>query len=202
MGDQMAVDVALLPPVEIMEKVIGLIDSGPNPAIPLNAVNCLPHISLAMGVLLEKDINKVTEILKQITSNQQPLKLILNRIDTYIRNNGELIYGLAVKPNSTLTKLHTEIMAALRPLLNNDNVQASMFLFPEKVDKHSAKHVEDFYDKYSGRDFYPHVTLGFGKVKKLKESIQFTTNRLALARLGPYNSCRQILAETIIGQSI
>lgn len=199
MNNKLAVDVVLLPPLEAMQRIISLIEYSPNPPIKLNTHGCLPHISLTMGILAKEDLNKASETLNQIAANYQPIPVNLTGIDFATRANGQRLNELAVEPNKILVDLHREVLTRFKLYLTNNAVQASMFLFPEKVDKHSTEYVKHYHDKHGGKDFYPHITLGEGKVKNLDSHLQFTANRFSLAQMGPYNTCRKILFETLLG---
>ena len=51
---KIAIDVVLLPPEEIMDKAIEINRQLADDPIKLNKENCLPHVSLCMGVVEEK----------------------------------------------------------------------------------------------------------------------------------------------------
>lgn len=51
MNENIAVDIVLLPSLRDMQRIISLIEYDEDSVIKLNTKDCLPHITLAMGVL-------------------------------------------------------------------------------------------------------------------------------------------------------
>ena len=51
MSRNIAVDIALLPPTGVIQKIISITSNLPKADTRLNDTDCLPHITLAMGIL-------------------------------------------------------------------------------------------------------------------------------------------------------
>lgn len=58
---KIAIDIVLLPPEEIMNKAIEINQQLADDGIKLNKKDCLPHISLCMGVISEEDLPEINQ---------------------------------------------------------------------------------------------------------------------------------------------
>ena len=107
---KLAVDIALLPPDHIMDLCIDVgKDCEQDIAVPLNKVDNLPHITLAMGVLDDTDFNIVIEELKNIANNIQPIDLTIPKLYSIETNLGKLSYGFEIIKTPELIAPHTLI---------------------------------------------------------------------------------------------
>ena len=193
---QLAVDIVLLPSIPVMQKIISLIEYDVDSVIQLNTQDCLPHISLAMGVLDEGDIQAVGEILQGFSRRAESIELKLSTTRTNTVADGKHIGDGAIEHIAELTDLHLEIIEAVRPSMTRDNVQAEMFFSPPKVADISTTWVRDYPDDERPEDFRPHITLGEGEVLQPHEPIVFFAERLALCHMGNYCTCRKVLFDT------
>lgn len=198
MGQKLAVSVALLPTQAMMEEIIDLIEYLPSSPIKLNTHSCLPHVTLAMGVIDEGDIDKAQQALNKLAVISDPIKLTLSETREYKTRDDRLFSDAVVSPTKGLVGIHLETMEAFSNLLSHENVETSMFFQPPLVAERSTYWVEHYYDKKTPQDFYPHFTLGQGKVKKLQKPIELTVYKLALCHLGTYCTCKRILAEVAL----
>ena len=60
---KIAIDIVLIPPRTIMDKAIEINNQFVDDPIKLNRKNCLPHISLCMGVIKKKICQKLNLLL-------------------------------------------------------------------------------------------------------------------------------------------
>lgn len=190
-----AVDIALLPSNQIMRNLMGLIEYDASSPIRLNTEDCLPHISLAMGVLDESNLKKVEAVLSSLASGDRLFELTVETTRTDKIANGVNISSAVVEYDSRLTSFHVEVMKQLRPLLIHNDVQPEMFFSPPRVAEISTTWVKHYFEKQKPEDFHPHITLGEGSVRQTEETISFIPERLALCHLGTYCTCRKILTE-------
>jgi len=197
-----AVDVVLLPPREMMEKVIAmnkaLVGSGQQ-GIPLDAKNCLPHITLLMGTMLQKKEQKVREVLKAIAQGFSPLPLEATK--SYVKDETEIpspekniqVSGLKVEETPELIRLHAKVMEQLSPLLSTD-LKPEIFASPEEVPEWMFQWMVDYIGKRENfNKLSPHITVGTGTGLELTGRIPFTASRLAVCQHGNYFTCRQVL---------
>ncbi|MBU1038666.1 2'-5' RNA ligase family protein [Patescibacteria group bacterium] len=181
---QLAIDIVLLPPEEVMDKAIAINNQLSGDAIRLNKLDCLPHISLCMGVVREEDLEKVKQIINQIGQNYKPLPLTINKID------GKHVCFEIVNTKE-LQSLHEAIMTKLEPYLSY-NSTVDCFL-GEEINERTLCWVNNYKEKSSFSNFYPHITLGKYEIEGKDESIYFTASKLAVCHLGNYCTCRKIL---------
>jgi len=213
---KIAVDAVLLPSDEMMDKVIeankemlkqrmGFPQGGVPDKIVLDKRNCLPHISLAMGCVDEKDIAVIGEIL-QIIAKQHSLGR-LSVIDVRVGTNsvGEKVSVFQIERTKTLRLLHKEVMRKLAPYFSYD-VTADMVLSPSEASESTLLWIKNYPEKSSFEKFSPHITIGYGELNDIsfgsREAgalpMKFTASRLALCHLGNHCTCRKILASTEI----
>lgn len=195
MSDFLAVDIALLPPKSIMSDVVELMNYSPTSPIKLNTHDCLPHISLAMGVLARADLEKANSVLTLLARKQEPLPISITKAFTHTTPDELDMQELLISRSEELSQFHHETMEAFRPLLLHDQVSTDMFFSPPGVADVSSYWVKHYYGKQKPSDYKPHITLGLGKVKNFDTALNFIADRLVLCHLGSYCTCRQILVE-------
>jgi 2'-5' RNA ligase len=194
-----AVDVVLLPEQKIAVKAIELnaqLAEKFGPRLVLNEKNCLPHISLAMGCIDEKDLTNIENQLKQ-TARQNPLNL-LEIIDIKPETNavGETVLSFKIKKNDQLQSLHEQVMENMQPFFKyqvNDDM-----LFGTEVEFSTLIWIRDYREKASFYRFSPHITLGYGEIETTAPHWKFKANSLALCHLGNHCTCRDVLISIVL----
>ncbi|MDD4333317.1 MAG: hypothetical protein PHT51_04365 [Patescibacteria group bacterium] len=181
---KIAIDVVLLPPENIMDKAIKINQQFVDDSIKLNKKNCLPHISLCMGIVDEKNLPEIKTIISKLSKRFFKLPLMINKIDS--RH-----ICFEIKKNKTIQKLHEEIMKGLSPYLSY-KATTKMCFTPPPIVKKTLTWINN-YKKTSFKNFYPHITLGISKLENKKIKINFTASKLAVCHLGNYCTCRKIL---------
>jgi hypothetical protein len=69
-----------------------------------------------------------------------------------------------------------------------------MVLSPPAVTESTLAWIRDYREKSSFERFFPHITLGYGRLADFPFPARFTAPRLALCHLGNHCTCRRILA--------
>jgi hypothetical protein len=192
---RIAIDVVLLPSRAMMEKAIEANRRLRKPSggeIVLNEESCLPHISLAMGCIEEKDIEELEKILQTIAGQYSPGQLKV--IDVHIGTNsvGEKVSAFQIERTKAIQSLHEEVLQRLMPYLSPD-VTADMVLGPT-VCESTLRWIRDYPEKSSFTRFFPHITIGYGELSHFSFPAEFTASRLALCHLGNHCTCRKVLA--------
>jgi len=192
---RIAVDVVLLPSRAMMEKAIEANRRLPKPSggeIVLNEESCLPHISLAMGCIEEKDIEELEKILQTIAGQYSPGQLKV--IDVHIGTNslGEKVSAMRIEKSETLQSLHEEVMRKLASYFSYD-VTAEM-VSGAAVSESTLLWIRNYPEKSSFEKFFPHITIGYGEIREFSRPIEFTASELALCHLGNHCTCRKVLA--------
>ena len=195
---KIAVDVVLLPAEEITDKVIDASRQLPDTfssRIILNKHDCLPHISLAMGCIEERDIVQIEKILQDVAKEHFPSKLKI--IGVYIGTDagGRKLSLYHVEKTQSIQSLHEKIMEKLLPYFTYD-VAAKMLLAEGEVAESTLRWIKNFPTESGFDKFFPHITIGFGETKAIDSPIEFAPAKLALCHLGNHCTCRKILAST------
>ncbi len=189
-----AVDVALLPEEKITAEAIKanarLIDKF-GKGIVLNAANCLPHISLAMGCIDESDIADIEKILKQITKRYPLRELRITELEVSTNAIGEKVSSFKVQKTDELQSLHEEVMQELVPFFKYEVTDE--MLFGSEIDLSTLFWIREYRDKSSFSHFSPHITIGYGQAEAISPPGEFTASSLALCHLGNHCTCRDVL---------
>ena len=188
---KLAIDIVLLPPEEIMDLSLEInkraVEEG-NDLVKLDKENCLPHITLCMGAIDEKDLPEIIEILNQIKNQFSKLKLKIIAI------NGEHA-AFDIEKSEELQKLHETIMKKVQPyLIANPTIE--MCYSPPPVAERTLFWLKDYRERTSYENYYPHITLAKDSIEGKQINLEFTACRLALCHLGNYCTCRKILFST------
>jgi len=195
---KIAVDAVLLPSEIMTDKAINAnreLFNQPSGKIVLDKDNCLPHISLAMGCIDQKDIVEIEKILEAIA--QRYCVQELKAIDIYVSTNslGEKVSIFLIERAEILQELHEEVMWSLMPYFKYE-VTADMVLSPPKAEESTLLWIKNYCEKAGFENFYPHITIGYGEINDVPFPIKFTASRLALCHLGNHCTCRKVLFST------
>lgn len=192
---KIAVDAVLLPSQEMMDRVIeanrGLLKQCTD-KIMLNKTDCLPHVSLAMGCIEEKDIVNIGKILRRIAENYIPRPLTIVGASIGTNATGERVSVFDLKRTEELQSLHETVMRELASYFSYD-MSAEMVPSPPEADESTLRWIRDYPEKSSFKNFSPHITIGYGRIANPPAPIEFHATRLALCHLGNHCTCRKIL---------
>jgi len=193
---KMAVDVVLLPSEGVTNQAIeankGLLEQYADRII-LDKENCLPHISLAMGCMDERDITNIEKILESIAEKYNPGQLSIIGINTGTNSLGEKVSAFELKKTERLLSLHKEVMRRMKPYFSYD-VTAEMVLWPPIACESTLLWIKNYPEKSAFENFFPHITIGYGQVDDFSFTAKFTASKLALCHLGNHCTCRKVLA--------
>jgi 2'-5' RNA ligase len=189
-----AVDVVLLPEEKIADMAIELnaqLVEKFGPRIVLNKKNYLPHISLAMGCVDDRDIPDITSILQEVTREipLEPLNVL--NIETETNSVGENVLLLKIENNDQLQLLHERTMELLSPFLKYQVTDE--MIFDSQVELSTLIWIRDYREKSSYTHFYPHITVGYGEMATSQPRRKFNASSLALCHLGNHCTCRNVL---------
>jgi 2'-5' RNA ligase len=193
---KIAVDTVLLPSDEMMDKAIQanaeLVEKFGS-KIVLNKENCLPHISLAMGCIDQRDIAPISRLL-ELVAKESPLgELTVTGIRTSTNARGEKVLVFEVEKTRDLQSLHEKIMRKMTPYFGCD-VTSEMICGDEEIAETTLLWIKNYARKASFTSFFPHITIGFGEIESEAFPIIFAPSKLALCHLGNHCTCREILA--------
>ena len=186
-----AIDIVLVPPVGIIRQAIMLnrnLDKQPNP-IALNEKDCVPHISLAMGLIESEKLPELTAYLKDCLSD-----FTVNDLEytgTYQTTEpGSEVCGIMLNKPLFLKSLNSICWDWI--MRNRVNNYAKGTLTNSDGDDFTTiKWIENF-ENHTGDNFKPHITIGFGRrnFDGLKGN-SFLSDQLAVYQLGKFCTCRK-----------
>ena len=198
---RIAIDIVLVPDEEfcvlavqlnrqLLEQEYGCIRLG------RRSGECVPHVSLCMGTLDEKELAKLERRLTEVAPTDGPLELRAIELDHIRGASGQEVSSLRVAPDRKLTRLHEEIMRVTEKQLGT-KPKAKMLVVDDddSADSGSLKWIEEYRDKHAFKRFDPHVTLGFGRIEAPRLPRHFQAMKLAVYQLGNGCTCRRRLLE-------
>jgi len=193
---KIAVDVVLMPSDEMTDMAIEantkMVEEFSR-EIVLNKESCLPHISLAMGCIVERDIASIEKVLKSVAQESPLGDLKVIGILTSTNVKGEQVSVFEIEKTKELQSLHEKVMKKMTPYFSYD-VASDMIYGDQDVAQTSLLWIKNFPEKASFANFLPHITIGYGKIAGQSFPRQFAVSKLALCHLGNHCTCRKILA--------
>jgi len=194
--DRIAIDIVLLPDDAMTNKAIKvnakLVEKFGR-KIVLHKENCLPHISLAMGCIDERDIGAIEKVLAAVAERCTIGELKIIGIHTSTNSRGEKVSLFEVEKTKEIQSLHENVMEKVGPYFSSD-VTADMIFGDEEVAQTTLEWIESYREKSSFARFYHHITIGYGEVEEQEFPIKFAASKLALCHLGNHCMCRKILS--------
>jgi len=194
---RIATDVVLLPDDAMMNRAIEInqqIGREYSAEIVLDRENCLPHISLAMGCVEQREVDAVGRVLEQI-AQEIPLGPLTA---TGIQNpEGRKAAVLEIERTEKLQRLHERVMQGMKPFFRHE-VKDAMF-YDDIVAQTSVDWVRTYPQEASYEHFSPHITLGYGRARpSFSLPILFDAVGLALCHLGNHCTCRKVLVREAV----
>ena len=193
---KIAIDIALLLPEAINKICIDINQKEHSESFSdLTKLDNHPHITLAMGVIDEKDIEKVNSKLKEIVEQFSKLNLQISKIYHQITPENKLSYGFEIKLTDEIKKLHGKIMEELLPMFSYDVIEEMFFLdSDENFAEVSKSWVENYGKNHSDpENYHPHISLKCRKAEYHNFPVKFFASKVALCHQGNYCTCRTIL---------
>ena len=190
-----AVDVVLLPDeamtaraIELNRSLVGEYAS----EIVLDKQRCLPHVSLAMGCIDERDIEPIEGALRAIAQRCPVAGLRVAGKVTARNSRGQEVAALAVAKTPELQTLHENVRHELAPWLSYE-ASDRMIYGDGPVAETTLQWIKAYPTRSSFERFAPHITIGYGGLAEPVGVIDFATSKLALCHLGNHCTCRAVL---------
>ena len=105
---------------------------------------------------------------------------------------GNEVSGFKILPSKPLISLHKSLLAAAKRHLSG-RASREMFYAPRAIGPGTIRTVNLFRTKTSGKNYFPHITLGYGRLQPEKITIRFEAQGFSLCQLGNHCTCRKIL---------
>lgn len=195
--NRIAVDVILLPDGAIARKAIKAntqLVKQYGSHIALNASDCLPHISLAMGCMNTGDIDALGQTLRDVATACPTSELAITGIATTLNAKGQHVSSFILAITSALQQLHERVMAETKKYFSYD-VAAEMICGDEPAAETTLSWIRHYPEHAAFGAFFPHITLGYGMVtKRMTFPMSLRAKQLAVCHLGNHCTCRKILS--------
>ena len=193
----LAVDVALLLPPEVQERVARINSRLPGPPEGFRFDSShLPHVTLVQQFVPAADLPLVTAEVGAVLSSFAPLTLTTERL----ASNG-LTTSLVLAATQTLGAVHTRLMDRLAPFDMTAGGADAFVTDGEPPRTRDIEWVTRFRTAAAYRSFKPHVTLGAGVLDEPAPALRFAADEVALCRLGRFCTCRRVLASWTLGEA-
>ncbi len=193
---KIAIDIVLLPSDEMMNKAIELnkkIALPEKPDFELNKTDCIPHITLSMSCIEESNLDKIKNILSDISKSYSSFNLTIEEFRLENLGNDKKYISLNLGDNSEVKKLHKDIMINLQPYLTYEPSK-DMFVNPKEINDITIEWLSWWSAKGNKTNsFMAHLSLWVGNSVECDFPINFTSNRIAVFQLWNYCTCREKL---------
>lgn len=202
MKERAAIDVVILPPDNVTDLSVEYnqkLRAHTQENILLGKTRNLPHISLLMGCLNQSEIEDVTSRLEAIVKEHSILDLWIDGIKTD-KTDRRVIASFEIGRSKELLSLHESIVSSIRPFLSQDATEDDI-ADPPPVEQSTLQWINHFFPRACFKNFWPHITLGFGNTSGSFKPIQFFASRLAICHLGNHCTCAAILKEVALSQN-
>lgn len=188
---KLAIDIALLLPEEINKLCINLNQQDEKAYSDLRKNDNHPHITLTMAVIDEADIHKIEVILRNVAEKFSGLQLELTELNYTITPEDKKSYQFVVESSNEIKELQRKIVEELSPYFSYEAEDSMFFVDNDEEFRQVSKYwVKNHETK---KTFEPHISLKTRNATFKELPINFSTNKLVMAQLGNYCTCRKIL---------
>jgi 2'-5' RNA ligase len=150
----------------------------------------LPHITLVQQFVRRAHLPEVFAAVESCLGEFPPMTLTVSGIEA----RGETVQ-FVIAPHSELSRLHERLMEALAPFDEGDGPAEAFADGDEPPRPRDLEWVRHYRAQASGPRYFPHITLGKGRVTESVAPFSFTADRIAACQLGRFCTCRVILQE-------
>jgi len=188
MAKLVALDVAILPPPDVMARAIACSAALPRDGaerLVLDAAH-LPHITLTQHFVRYEELEGAYAEIDEVLEGQLPLRLTI----TGGGQSGQTLW-MAIERSPALLELHERLMKALKGL---ERSNGDAYAFLDGGGRVGDVHwVTAFRQQASFGAFTPHITVGHGSQPPAIERTEFESTAIAACHLGRFCTCRKVL---------
>jgi len=183
-----ALDVAILPPPDVMARAIAYSAALPgdrSERLRLDAQH-LPHITLTQHFVRYEELDGAYAEIDEVLERQRPLQIT-------ITGGGQSAHTLwmTVERTPALLDLHERLMQALKGL---ERAAGDAHAFVDGGARvGDVQWVTAFRQNSSFGAFTPHITLGHGERPPAIQPMTFQATAIAACHLGRFCACRRVL---------
>ncbi len=150
----------------------------------------LPHITLVQQFVRRARLPEVFAAVESCLGEFSPMTLTVLGIEA----RGETVQ-FVIAPHPELSRLHERLMEALAPFDEGDGPAEAFADGDEPPRPRDLEWVRHYRAQASGAHYFPHITLGKGRMSESSAPFSFTADRIAVCQLGRFCTCRVILRE-------
>ena len=192
-----AVDVVILPPEEISNLAISLSEKLNDSPIVLNNKDLLPHITLAMGYIVDQE--EVEKILAKIAASTQLFDVVIEKIErTTQPYEGYYFSHLVIKNERPIQQLHERLVDSL-PFVTPTTFSQKAFVVEEdeEIIRSTLEYTARFKSASSHEKYWPHTTVGAGTndLSVTNLPLTFRVDQITLCQMGNFNTCCKVLGQ-------
>jgi 2'-5' RNA ligase len=183
-----ALDVAILPPPDVMSRAIAhsaALPAEESQGLRLDAEH-LPHITLTQQFVRHEELEVAFSRVEDVLEEQAPLRIRI----TGGGHSGHTVW-LTVERTPELLKLHQQLMDTLRGIERPHGGKEAFYEEAGRIG--DVLWVSSFRLESSFGAFQPHITLGHAKRVPEIEPFAFDAATIAACHLGRFCTCRKVL---------
>ena len=183
-----ALDVAILPPPDVMARAIELSAALPDEGsqgLRLDGDH-LPHVTLTQHFVRHEELELAFSHVETVLADQPPLRIAI----TGGGQSGHTLW-MSIERTRELLDLHERLMEELRGVERQEGGPHAFFEATGRV--RDVLWVTGFRLKSSSSAYTPHITLGHGDRLPAIEHLAFEATTIAACHLGRFCTCRRVL---------
>ncbi len=198
-----AVDVLLTPSEEMYAQAIQLNTAifNNNPTTIKLDKNHIPHITLLQCFINENDLPEISKVLAGLFNTIAQDSLMVESF--YYAEEQEASFAmLRLSKTEALMQLHKKTLELLSPFIVKNGSEAAFVQNPDgsPISEFTVSYVPEFVEKYSFKNYDPHLSLGVAHLKlldSLKQNvfkpINFKAATLGVYQLGDHGTAQKLL---------
>ena len=184
----MAIDIAILPPVDVSVRAVAL--SAALPAAESQGLvlggDRLPHITLTQQFVPSDSLDALLAELHRIAGGHPALRLRVAG-----GGKGSNSVWMSIERTPDLVGLHEQLQHVTEPF-EVDRGDASAFHDADARDR-DVRWVREFRRESSFERFTPHITLGHASEPPIIEPFDVVATTIAVCHLGRFCTCRRVI---------
>lgn len=188
---KIAIDIVLTLPEEVI-WICKEINKDLDSKIDFTNTWKIPHISILMWVIEEKDINTIKEKILNIYNNIWKIEIRWIIEDFLIPERNDNTPYINFEKNEKISRLYSKIKEELSNYITY-NIEKNMFYTPDKIDDFYYKFIKSYENK-TEEEFSWHITLWFWKIPEyIWKEFSFKSENIKIFQLWNYCTCENEL---------
>lgn len=190
-----AIDIVLLPSLEIQKRIIQMSQSlrWDRENFEQSLTDRVPHITMIMWCIEESELESIQRILSSLSVLQnRGIDIEYNWVKESALPDSRTWQYIDIVPSAELQKIYNHIVGKIKPLMSF-HPNKSNFYDPEEVNTLTLEWVKNHDHKKEEAIFHPHISLGIWELDFQEQMGSINIDRIAIYQLGNYCTCRKEL---------